>query len=148
MTRVDFYTLGKQYPGDRFHFACRLIGKIRSQGLRVLVHCPDAGQAQALDRLLWSFDEGSFLPHGLIGRVDAELTPVLISPNGEPQAEHQVLVNLGLEVPAFFSRFQRLCELIDQSAEVRKAGRRRWAWYKEQSCRLEHHPIESYTQRT
>lgn len=142
MTRIDFYTLGQGYPGDRWQFACRLITKIRAQGLRVLVHCPDARQAQALDRLLWTFDEDSFLPHGLIDRVDAELTPVLISPNGEPHSEQQVLVNLAFEAPAFFSRFERVCELIDQTPEVLKAGRRRWAWYKEQACRLEHHRID------
>jgi DNA polymerase-3 subunit chi len=143
MTRIDFYTLGKPYPGDRFHFACRLIAKIRRQGLRVLVHCPDANQARAFDRLLWTFEDQSFLPHGLIGQVDPELTPVLISPNGQPESEHQTLVNLGLEVPDFFARFHRVCELIDQTPEVLQAGRRRWAWYKDQPHRLEHHRIET-----
>ncbi|MBK5968248.1 MULTISPECIES: DNA polymerase III subunit chi [Thiorhodovibrio] len=140
MTRIDFYTL-EAGRGDRFQFACQLIEKIRAQGLRALVHCPDAAQARALDRLLWTFREGSFLPHGLVGEVDVELTPVLISPDGQPAQEHQVLLNLALDVPEFFARFQRVCELIDQTPEVLAAGRRRWAWYKQQSCQLEHHRI-------
>jgi len=139
--RIDFYTLSERYPGDRFQFACRLIAKVRGQGLRVVVHCPRVDEARAFDRLLWSFDLGSFIPHGLIGRVDVALTPVLISPNGEPESEHQVLVNLALEAPPFFSRFQRVCELVDQTPEVLAAGRRRWNWYKGQACRLEHHWI-------
>ncbi len=143
MTRIDFYTLGETYQSDRLGFACRLIEKIRRQGLRILVYCPDFTQARALDLLLWNFSDESFLPHGLVGRVDAELTPVLISPDGEPASEHQVLINLGLEVPAFFPRFERVCELIDRTPEVILAGRRRWAWYKDQPFRLEHHRIDS-----
>ncbi|WPL16034.1 DNA polymerase III subunit chi [Thiorhodovibrio winogradskyi] len=141
MTRVDFYSLEPSFRGNRFDFACRLIEKIRTQGLRVLVHCPDIAQARALDRLLWTFRDEAFVPHGLVGQVDAEWTPVLISPNGEPVVENQVLINLAQEVPDFFSRFQRVCELIDQAPRVLTAGRQRWAWYKQQSVRLEHHRI-------
>jgi DNA polymerase-3 subunit chi len=141
MTRVDFYTLDPGYRGDRLGFACRLIEKIRARGLRVLVHCPDSGEAQSLDRRLWSFREDSFIPHGRVGQVDATLTPVLISPNGEPATEQQVLINLALEAPAFFARFARLCELLDQRPEVLEAGRQRWKWYQQQGCPLAHHRI-------
>ncbi|MBK1648491.1 DNA polymerase III subunit chi [Rhabdochromatium marinum] len=141
MARIDFYTLGPKYRGDRLRFACQLIEKIRTQHWRILVHCPEAALAQTLDQLLWSFRPDSFLAHGQLGRVDPELTPILISPNGEPEQERQVLINLGLEVPAFFSRFERVCELVDQTPQVLAAGRRRWAWYSQQSLTLEHHRL-------
>lgn len=141
MTQVDFYTLAPGYPGDRLGFACRLIEKIRAQGLRVLVHCPDVTEAGNLDRLLWTFREDSFIPHGQVGQVDAALTPVLISPAGEPTTEQQVLINLALEVPGFFPRFTRLCELLDQRPQVLEAGRQRWKHYQQQGCALAHHRI-------
>jgi DNA polymerase-3 subunit chi len=145
MTRIDFYTLEPDSPGDRLLLACRLCERIRSEGLRILVHCPDAGIARQLDRLLWTFRDDAFLPHGILGpdtaTIDPVLTPILISPDGQPEAEDQALINLGTEVPTFFSRFQRVCEPIDQDPEGRAAGRERFCWYRDRGYPLEHHAI-------
>jgi DNA polymerase IIIc chi subunit len=99
MTRIDFYSLEPDSGGDRFILTCRLVERIRANGARVLIHCPDPEQAQHLDRLLWTFREDSFLPHGLVGKTDHDLTPVLISGDGTPENEDQVLINLSAEVP-------------------------------------------------
>ena len=145
MTRIDFYTLESDSPGDRLLLACRLCERIRSEGLRILVHCPDAGIARQFDRLLWTFRDDAFLPHGLVGpdmgTIDAVLTPILISADGHPEVEDQALINLGDEVPTFFSRFQRVCEPIDQAPEIRAAGRERFRWYRDRGYPLEHHEI-------
>jgi DNA polymerase-3 subunit chi len=145
MTRIDFYTLEPDSPGDRLLLVCRLCERIRSEGLRILVHCPDAGIARQLDRLLWTFRDDAFLPHGILGvdtaTIDPVLTPILISPDGQPEVEDQALINLGPEVPTFFSRFQRVCEPIDQEPGVRASGRERFRWYRERGYPLEHHEI-------
>ena len=141
MTRIDFYVLKDGSTVDRFGLSCRLIERIRAEDRRILVHCPDRSQAQQLDRLLWTFREDSFLPHGLVGETDPELTPILISADGEPRGEDQVLINLGLEVPEFFSRFERLCEPLDQDPAVRAAGRKRYAYYRDCGYPLQHHQV-------
>jgi DNA polymerase-3 subunit chi len=149
VTRVDFYVLKDGSRGDRFGLSCRLVERIyRSappggQPPRVLIHCPDADQARQLDRLLWSFREDSFLPHGLLGETDPELTPILISSDGQPEAEDQVLINLGTsaEAPPFFSRFERLCEPLDHDPEVRQAGRQRYLYYRDCGYPLAHHAV-------
>lgn len=154
MTRIDFYVLKDGSRGDRFGLTCRLVERIYSRppeptanaaapAPRVLIYCPDRQQALQLDRLLWSFREDSFLPHGLVGESDAELTPVLISCDGQPEQEDQVLINLSPdpEVPPFFSRFERLCEPLDHDPEVRKAGRSRFIYYRDCGYPLQHHPI-------
>jgi DNA polymerase-3 subunit chi len=164
MTRVDFYVLKDGSRGDRFGLTCRLVERIynsasassprprgpaieRRSGLReaprVLIHCPEPQQARHLDRLLWSFREESFLPHGLVGETNAELTPILISGDGQPDHEDQVLINLGAgkEAPPFFSRFERLCEPLDHDAAVRAAGRKRYLYYRDCGYPLHHHPV-------
>jgi len=141
MTRVDFYSLDPASGGDRFLLACRLVERIRTSNLRVLIHCPDAELSRHLDRLLWTFREDSFLPHGIVGRTDPALTPVLIGGDGIPESEDQVLINLANEVPGFFSRFERVCEPIDHDAAVRAAGRERFRFYKDRGYPLEHHQI-------
>ncbi len=143
MTRIDFYSLEPGSRGDRFTLTCRLVERIRATGARVLIHCPDIEQARHLDRLLWTFRDDSFLPHGRVGQVDAELTPVLISGDGTPLTEDQVLINLSAQVPEFFERFSRLCEPVDQDPAVRLAGRERFRYYRDRGYPLHHHALQS-----
>lgn len=141
MPRIDFYTLEPDSGGDRFLLACRLIERIRAQALRVLVHCPDPEQARHLDRLLWTFREDSFLPHGLIGQVDHALTPVLIGDVDRAPDAREALVNLSETIPASLGEFERVCELVDLDPACVAAGRVRYRQYREQGHALEHHRL-------
>ena len=142
MTQIDFYVLKPGTRGDRFAYSCRLAEHIHtSRKLRILIHCPDQRQARDLDRLLWTYRDESFLPHGLVGETDPALTPILISADGQPEQEDQVLINLGTEVPEFFSRFERLCEPLDHDPAIRDAGRKRYAYYRDCGYPLKHHEV-------
>lgn len=141
MTRVDFYTLKEGSGGDRFLLACRLVERIHRDGHRIYIQVPDRELARHLDRLLWTFKQQSFLPHGLASEADRELTPILIGHDGDPGEESQVLINLSSEVPTFFGSFERLCEVIDQDPKVREAGRERYAYYRDRGYPLRHHQI-------
>ncbi len=149
MTKVDFYVLKDGSRSDRFGLTCRLVERIYNsppdgaKPPRVFIYCPDTQQARHLDRLLWSFREDSFLPHGLVGETDPALTPILISSDGQPETDSQVLINLSPspEAPAFYHRFERLCEPLDQDPEIRQAGRRRYVFYRDGGHPLAHHPI-------
>jgi DNA polymerase III subunit chi len=66
---------------------------------------------------------------------------VLISTDGEPAAEDQVLINLSPEVPEFFARFERLCEPLDQDPAVLQAGRQRWKYYRDCGYDVNHHEV-------
>jgi len=138
---VDFYLQKNGPPGTRLRLCCRLVERILAEGLQILIHCPDRGLAGQLDELLWTFRDDSFVPHGLIGNTDPELTPVLISPDGTPGECNQVLINLDLAPPPFAARFQRLCEPLDQAPDVLQAARQRWAYYRTQGWELKHHDI-------
>lgn len=141
MTRIDFYSLAEGSGGDRFQLTCLLAERIHVERLRIYIHVPDRGQARQLDRLLWTYRDHSFLPHGLVGETERDLTPILIGHDGDPGEEDQVLINLGLEVPIFLDRFQRLCEPVDQVLAVRNAGRERFRYYREHGYELHHHQI-------
>ncbi|MBF0255321.1 MAG: DNA polymerase III subunit chi, partial [Gammaproteobacteria bacterium] len=132
MTDIAFYVLKPQAQGDRFSLACRLIDKAYGQGRRVLAYTDSADDSQRLDRLLWCFRDQSFIPHGLLGRIDSQLPPVLISHQDDPAAESDVLINLSRRQPPFFNRFQRLAELIDRDPEVISNGRQRYRQYQAQ----------------
>lgn len=141
MTRVDFYILGDQSPGDRFQLACRIADKAWQQGHRVYLHTNSDAESRHLDKLLWTHREESFIPHGLISESDTLLTPVLIGHGEQAGDEHDVLVNLAAGVPPFFSRFSRLAELIDRDPDVRAAGRDRYRTYRDRGYTLNSHNL-------
>ena len=141
MTQVDFYVLGPQAGGDRFQLACRVAEKARRAGHRVLIHAPDAEQSRHLDGLLWTLWEHSFVPHGLLGRDDPALNPIMIGDGATDEREHDVLINLAAQVPTFFSRFERLIECVDHDEPVRRASRERFRYYREHGYPLETHDI-------
>lgn len=141
MTQVDFYVLDPQAGGDRYQLACRIAEKARRAGHRVLIHAPAAAEAQHIDRLLWTLWDQSFVPHGLLGRDEAQLNPILIGDGGRDTQEHEVLINLAEEVPVFFGRFDRLVECVDNEAACKAAGRERFRFYREHGYPLNTHTV-------
>ena len=139
MTQVDFYILPETAPRSRMLFACRLAEKAFALGHRVFVHAPGNGAARELDNLMWTFRDRSFLPHALAGE-DAEV-PVHIGHGAEPAEGFHLLINLGHEVPGFFSRFERVAEVVDGDAGHKAKGRERFRFYKDRGYPLETHKL-------
>ena len=73
---VDFYQLGG-LAADKVISA--IAGKVLSDDGRLLIVDEDESALARLDRLLWSEDSASFVPHGLAGGVDDARQPVLLS---------------------------------------------------------------------
>jgi len=142
MTRVDFYVLEAQARGDRYTLACRLAEKAWQQGHRVYLHTRSENESRHLDKLLWTYREDSFLPHGLFGEADAASNPILVGNDPGADEEHDVLINLATEVPAFFSRFERVAETLDQNPQIRAAGRDRYRFYRDRGYSPDTHKIK------
>jgi DNA polymerase-3 subunit chi len=142
MTQVDFYIMGEQAQGDRYRLACRLTEKAWQQGHRIYLHTNSAAESRHLDQLLWTFRQGSFLPHGLSSDADPELTPILIGDSDHGSNEHDVLINLASDVPEFFSRFSRVAELVDRDAKIKQESRQRFRFYRDRGYPLNTHEIK------
>lgn len=84
MTEVLFYHLEHQ-PLERV--VPVLLEKTLERGWKAIVEAGSPERAQALDTVLWTYRDESFLPHGLAGQPTDPLQPVLITtesgnPNG------------------------------------------------------------------
>lgn len=147
MTRIDFYILPDSSANGREQFACRLAEKIYKIGHSLYLHTNSAQQARQLDDLLWSYRPGSFLPHSIEGEEQpkSKAPPILIGHNSEiPQGPHShsdVLINLAAAVPNFFSRFERVAELINQADDLKSQGRERFKFYRDRGYPLESHKL-------
>ncbi|MAT91794.1 MAG: DNA polymerase III subunit chi [Halioglobus sp.] len=139
MTRVDFYVLQSADAATRLQVAMRLTQKAFSQGHRVFINAADEAQAHTLDEQLWSFRPESFLPHGLHGAQHSE--GIAIGWGQEPAGHSDLLVNLRLDVPAFFSRFERVAEVVTQDADSLAALRSSYRFYRERGYELNKHDL-------
>lgn len=138
MTSIDFYF----NAGDRLEVACRLAGKALQKKNRVLIYAPQADVAQRIDRMLWTAQAVSFLPHCAALDPLAAETPVLIATDEAPPASHcEVLLNLSPECPPFFERHERLLEIVALHDEERQAGRARYAFYRDRGYAIRNHDL-------
>jgi DNA polymerase-3 subunit chi len=155
--RVDFYVLDEA-GGARLRLACRLAEKAYLASQRALIWHSDRGELEALDELLWTFSDGSFVPHewltsngfpqhadgpqrvsGMDALSESRLpenacagrAPVLLSAGAPPAAAFDIVVNLAPDVPPFLHLTRRVAEIVDGDEARRQAGRARFKAYRE-----------------
>ncbi|MFQ6004990.1 MAG: DNA polymerase III subunit chi [Woeseia sp.] len=142
MSRVDFYILAGQAPSQH-HFACRLAEKAYKLDHTVHIHTADRQQAELLDDLLWTFRDGSFVPHELIGMTGSLMaTPVTIGFDETGIGTRDLLINLTDEVPDFAGSFPRVAELVTSDDQSRRQSRKRFVHYRQLGAELQTHEIQ------
>lgn len=141
MTQVDFYLLPTVVERDRQVFACRLIEKAYKLNHKIYVLCGSDDEIRALDDLLWTFRQGSFVPHARYDTDALPSAPVLVGCSGHPLGVDDLLLNFTTQVPELCGEFHRVAEFIGADALVKRAGRARYKIYRERGYSLATHPI-------
>ena len=132
MTQVFFY----HGASDRIAAACALIGGAWAKRKPLLVYAPDKPVAESIDRLLWTRDQLSFIPHCRADSPLAAETPILIAERLAADAGGERLMNLGNAIPQGFERFASLIEVVGQADDERQAARERVHLYKSLGCEV------------
>ena len=141
MTQVDFYLVNEDGADSRDRVACRLTDKAFRMGRRVYIYTDNEDTARQLDRLLWTFNPGSFVPHELHLAEGTNDVPVAVG-CGEPPVEFaDVLVSVAADVPSFFSRFERVAEVVGATEQEKQQARDRFRFYRDRGYELETHQI-------
>jgi DNA polymerase-3 subunit chi len=101
MTEALFYHLERRaldavLPG--------LLERTLERGWRAVIKTESAERADAIDNLLWTYSEQSFLPHAQSGDGDPKHQPVLITVEDENPNDAQVLFLVGGAIPPPWSR--------------------------------------------
>lgn len=130
MAEVWFYHL-ERWPLDKALPA--LLEKAIERGWRTVVQATGPERVSALDGVLWTYDDASFLPHGTAADGDREMQPVYLTdtdenPNG---AVLRILVDGAdprLLIAADPAAYQRIMVVFDgTNAEERARARQQWA---------------------
>ena len=142
MARIDFYVLSQSGDQARQLFACRLAEKAYKLEHTVHIHAGDEATASRLDELLWTFRDGSFVPHEVLDRASSKpRSPVRISSGVTDIAPCDLLINLCDEIPACAKAFPRVAELVSSDDSCKQEGRKRYAAYRDQGHTLETHKV-------
>ena len=133
MTEVLFYHLQRQ-PLERVLPV--LLEKSLERGWRVVVQAVSEERADALDALLWTFRDDSFLPHGTWREREAPEQPVLLTVHEHnPNAATIRFLLDGAPVPGDAHTYERIVVLFDGEGP-RRGGWRPRALERVQGARL------------
>ena len=131
MAKLAFYHLTRSSAEEALPL---LLQKTLSADKKALVCSPEQKSTQ-LSTALWSFGEGSWLPHGISGKddQDAVLCPIWLTDNPEHnanQAEFVFFLN-GIE-PKFFDDKERVFILFDgHNADAVSEARTYWKSFRD-----------------
>jgi len=134
VTKIDFYTGSP----DKLRTACQLSHKAMQNGVRTVISAHDAATADALDRLLWHYPATAFIPHCRSDAEDAQQWPVVLNSGNNNFPHYDLLISLHAECMPFFSRFERVIEVVSQDAEDSRLGRERFKFYRDRGYELSH----------
>lgn len=142
MTDVKFYVLNNGSETARRRFACRLAEKLYRARSTVHILTRDTAQNSEIDEMLWTFRDGSFVPHDVIAPGqplgDAPVTIGVKAPGGQTAP---VVINLAAQMPEPESGWSCIAEIVGNDEASRQESRRRYARYRELGHTLETHKI-------
>jgi len=142
MARVDFYILKQAGSRSRQSFACRLAEKAYRLENTVHIHAGDRSDAESLNELLWTFRDGSFVPHEMAMSTSGDRqSPITIGSGDDEIAPRDLLINLSDQIPGFAEAFPRVAELVSSDEPCKRESRKRFAEYRDKGHTLQTHDV-------
>ncbi|MEO5565607.1 MAG: DNA polymerase III subunit chi [Luteimonas sp.] len=140
MPSADFYLVAKpRFREEPLLLVCELVRKAHAANLPTLVLARDLEQAEALDELLWAFDDEAYIPHQMAGDDEDDLSPVLIATPDMDVPLRPLLVNL--RDVAVEGSYDRVLEVVPADDAAREPLRARWKAYKSRGFALKKHDM-------
>jgi DNA polymerase III subunit chi len=139
--RIDFYVSDAAGADVRLRLACRVAEKAYLANQKVVVLLDDAEALRRFDELLWTFGDGSFVPHDTVSAASTCHAPVALTTGPLPVDHADVLLNLAGTLPPAYEKFARVAEFLDGRPEVRAAGRERFKAYRGKSLEPQTHNV-------
>lgn len=126
---VWFYDLRRQKLEDALP---KLLEKVLVAGKRAVVILGSEERVEAVNTLLWTYDDRSFLPHGSARDGFASEQPIWLTTGDENPNGADILVLADGARSSHIAEYERCLELFDgNDPEVVTAARMRWKAYRE-----------------
>ena len=143
MEQIDFYILENKDAGGKLQYACRLVEKAYGKGLKIGVCTQDNSQSEVFDLMLWTFSQGSFIPHKMLvsEQPDWQAYPIQIGQQVDAFKSADIIVNLSRSASAYEGDCKRVADLICDDEDDKLAGRGRFKQYQERGLTPNTHRI-------
>jgi len=130
LTRIEFVKLNRP---ERARVLCELAEEFSMAGQRVLVMVQDDNQGVTLDRFMWTWKKGAFLPHVYQnGSVECHDEPVVIVAEEENPNGAQVLLMGAPCSMEFMRHFRHVVDFAEAFDEDRlEVSRERFKVYRQ-----------------
>lgn len=136
MPEIWFYHLQRQSLERALP---KLLERSLERGWRAVVQAVTAERLQALDDLLWTYSDESFMAHGLARDGDADLQSVWLTdgPENPNAAAIRFFVEGAVPGLAASAEYERMIVIFDDADEEQVvAAREQWRKLKEQGAAL------------
>jgi len=154
MTEINFYVSKEDGFDHRLAVVHRLVMIALQKKLDIHIHTDSETSSIKLDNFLWTKDHTSFIPHGIINSIvepvklneleenkQQKKNQITISHDYEPFVGCDYLINFSNQRPAFFSRFLKVAEILDNTEEIITAGRKRYSFYRDRGYTLGYYKL-------
>ncbi len=122
-TEVAFYHLCK-WPVELA--LGKLLERALSQKLRVIVRTATSEYLNTLNTALWSYDQGSFLPHGTTQDQRPDQQPIYLTTGSEiPNAAKMLVLTENIRATDI-THFERCIDIFEDSPTAILNARERW----------------------
>jgi len=132
MTRIDFYFNVTNKQNLMVDLVAGALNKHRQ--VTILEH--DELQASAVSQALWHANAESFLPNMLATHALAKQSPIVVNWQEIELIQDDMLINLTVKQPQFFSRFTQLVEIVSNDEQDKKLARERYKFYRERGYEI------------
>ena len=135
-----FYIL--ESDDDINYCTCKIIKKFYEEGKKILVSSKNSILIDDLNKLLWTFEQLSFIPHSTSKDYDS-LTPVLLTETGYKndsiiKKDYNIFINLDDDVKTDYHDHDVIIELVEGNEEKKEIARQRYLYYKNNKLNTKH----------
>ncbi|MGB5887487.1 MAG: DNA polymerase III subunit chi [Acinetobacter venetianus] len=122
--QISFY-LFENSTERQVESACRLCRKILNKHPQIWWHCTDSELQTELDEKLWTFDQLSYIPHG----IDTPNSAVCISAE-LPPSKDWIVFNFNNHALELTQDFRHIIEIIENNETAKQIGREKFKLYR------------------
>ena len=135
-----FYILDSD--DDINYCTCKIIKKFYEEGKKILVSSKNSILIDNLNKLLWTFEQLSFIPHSTSKDYDS-FTPVLLTETGYKndsiiKKDYNIFINLDDEVKTDYHNYEIVIELVSGNEHQKNLAREKYLYYKKNRLNVKH----------
>lgn len=128
---VEFYVIENANEQQTYVALCSLIEKWYANGHTIAIVCSSEKNAAALDQLLWTFNDQSFVPHALFKEEHSASPVLLYSTHAAINSSVDVLINLSDMALTSTKPLKLLIEIVFPDQTMQQLARDRYKLYRD-----------------